>query len=384
MSKAKPEDLITTVVAADALRRKSLGLRPGNYHPGQRIWIEPFFNFLGLLWGQMGLLIPWPLQKRYVQWVVHKMGGHSPEENPDLPRRIQETVQLSKDLKAKTGEWPGLLVVMSHPDTEGPLEWLRFEMMCQGLQVADSVLEAQSPGSWYPGHPRCLLAIDPFALDTVSATVGGFYAAWMNRIYLAYDRQPSTQSWFQRHLLLRGTDYSRIGWKLLKLLKSNAPVLMALGGGLPYNARLLYAAREFVQRLRPARWNISKRAAQIELKEILMKPEGNVWPADKGELPAGKIQAVREALIRWGLSPLDANRALDEFAEEFRLPVPYRIRFMRVLVKRLVARGKPLILLPISHRDASPHICIHSPVALSSASVDLPAFARQFVTTHFS
>src|SRR5205807_4825406 len=258
-SRATPEDLTNTVVAADALRRQILGQRPARYLPGQRVWIEPFFNLLGFLWGELTLLLPWPQRKPYVQWVVRKMSGHAPEENPELPRRIEETLRLSQDLKAKTGRWPALLILMTHPDTEGPLEWLRFELMRQGLLAADAVVEAGSPSAWYPEHPRCLLAIDPFALDTVSPVVGGFYAAWMHRFFLVYDRQSSTQSWIQRHVFLRGSEYHRIGWKLLRLLKANAPVLMAMGGGLPYNARLLYAAREFVHRLKMEGWKVSKR-----------------------------------------------------------------------------------------------------------------------------
>jgi hypothetical protein len=376
MSKAKPEDLINKVIAADALRRQARGERRARFKPSQRVWIEPFFNLLGLLWGQITLLLPWPLHKPYVQWVVHQMGGHTPIENPELPRRMEETVRLARDLKAKTGQWPALLVLMSHPETEGPLEWLRFEIMCQGLQVADAVIEARAPGSLYPGHPRCLLAIDPYALDTVSPAVAGFYAAWMSRIYLAYDRQPSTQSLIQKHLLLRKTDYTRIAWKLLWHLKKDTPVLMALGGGLPFNARLLYSAREFVQRLRPARWNVSKRTAQIELMEILMMPEELAPPAQAGELPQAKQQAIREALIRWGLPSQEAEGRVREFVEEFKLPVPYRARLFRVLGRRLVARGKPLILLPISHHDTPPYIQIASPVAIEKTTEDIESFGR--------
>jgi hypothetical protein len=376
MLKATPEDLTNTVVAADDLRRQLLGQRSASYRPGQRVWIEPFFNLLGFLWGELTLLLPWPLRKPYVQWVVRKMGGHPPEDNPDLTSRITETIRLAQDLKARTGQWPALLVLMSHPETEGPLQWLRFELMRQGLQVADAMVDAGSPGAWYPEHPRCLLAIDPFALDTVSAAVGGFYAAWMHRFFLAYDRQPSTQSWLQRHLFLQGSKHHEVSWKFLKLLKANAPILMAMGGGLPYNACLLYTAREFVQRLSLKRWTLTKREAQLELMKILMKPEGDVWPADKGELPAGKIQDIREALLRWGLAPQGVEGAMNEFVEEFKLPVPYRARLFRVLGKRLVARGKPLLLVPVSHRNTPPHIQIASPVAIEKSTEDFASFGK--------
>jgi hypothetical protein len=289
------------------------------------------------------------------------LGGHPPEANPELPDRIKQTVRLAQDLKAKTGQWPALLVLTSHPETEGPLHWLRFELLLKGLQIADALVEAQKPGAWYAPHPKCLLAIDPFALDTVSVPIGAFYGAWMHRIYLAWDRQPSTQSWIQRHLLLRDTGYDRIAWRLLRTLKTDVPVVMVLSGGLPYNARLLYAAREFVQRLSVKRWKVPKRQAQKELMEILMMPEGDVWPADQGDIPPGKRQAVLQAFTRWGLPGDQAEPALAELVEEFKLPVPHRARLFCVLQGRLVKKGKPLLVVRLDHRETPPYVHISAP-----------------------
>src|SRR5690242_7055778 len=133
MPKAMPEDLINLVIAANDLRRPALGLPPTHFNPSQRFLIEPIFTFLGLLVGFMTLALPWPLRKPCVQWVVQSMGGHAPENNPELPRRLSETIHLANDLKTRTGQWPAFLVLTSHPDTEGPLHWLRFEVLRQGL-----------------------------------------------------------------------------------------------------------------------------------------------------------------------------------------------------------------------------------------------------------
>jgi hypothetical protein len=297
------------------------------------------------------------------------LGSNAPEENADLPERIAQTVRLAKELEQKTGRWPALLVLTSHPETEGPLQWLRFELLRQGLQIADAVVEARTPGAWYRRHPRCLLAIDPFALDTVSTPVGAFYSAWMHRIYLAWDRQPSTQSW--------------MGWRLIKALKADTPVLMVLSGGLPANARLLYAAREFVHHLPLKRWALPKRQAQKELMGILMKPEGSVWPADQGEIPAEKFGAIREAFVRWGLSPSQLEPALQELQEEFRLRVPYRTRLFRVLLSRIASKGKPLILVGVSHSETAPHVHLSEPVAVlpdADPAALGKSFARFFVS----
>ncbi len=391
MPKPNPEDLLSTVIEADDLRRKARG-QPStraavNLGRGgvswERLVTEPFFNVLGHLWGFGMMGMPATLRRPFVQWVNIKMGKSAPSLNPELPGRIQETVQLARDLKVKTGQWPACLILTSHPDTEGPSQWLRFELMRQGLQIADAVVEARRPGAWYPDHPQCLLAIDPYALDTISAPVAGFYSSLVHRLFLAWDRQPTTQSWLQKHVLLRGTDYSHIAWRLLRSLRAETPVLMVLAGGLPYNARLLYAAREFVHHLPVKQWRLHRREAHIELMKILMKQEGGLWPPEHGELPAATLQTVAHALERWGLRSEQVPVALEELKEEFKRPVPYRTRLFRVLFNRLVARGKPLLLVTLSHGETAPYVCLSSPVAVTSVPSDPAAFARTFVTSHF-
>jgi hypothetical protein len=290
------------------------------------------------------------------------MGGYTPPPSDELQQRIQETVKLAKSLHLKTGRWPALLVLTSHPETEGEHQWLRFEVLRQGLQIADAVVEAHFPGAWYASHPRCFLAIDPYALDTVSAMVGGFYGAWMHRIYLAWDRQPSTQSWIQRHLFLHGTHYGTIAWRLLRYLKSDSPIVMALGGGLPYNARLLYAAREFVRRLPIGHWNVPRHQACLELMDILMNRDGTVWPAENGELTPFVKEKVRRAMEQWGVSPERLDTVLAEFAEEFKRSVPYRTRLFNVFMGRIVKKGKPLIVMVIQHDQQKPYVRISAPV----------------------
>ena len=238
-----PESLINAVIKADDLRRRARGQASTRaalaLASGRRSWsrlfIEPFFNVLGLLWGSLMYAMPWTWRKAYVQWVNLKLAKHAPADDPHLPERIREVLQLAYDSKANSGQWPGLLILTSHPETEGPGEWLRFELVRQGLKIADACVEARWPDAKYRPHPKVFVAIDPFALDTVSAAAGGFYSGWMHKIYLAWDRQPSTQSFFQRNLLLRDTGYSRIFWRLLACLKADVPVVMVLAGGLPYN-----------------------------------------------------------------------------------------------------------------------------------------------------
>src|SRR5688572_14807702 len=100
-----PEDLMNEVIRADAARRQARGRAPGHFKASQRIWIEPFFNIIGFLWGRLMFLMPWKLRKRYVQWVVRNMGGHAAEENPQLEGRITEVIQLAKGAQKTSGQW---------------------------------------------------------------------------------------------------------------------------------------------------------------------------------------------------------------------------------------------------------------------------------------
>jgi hypothetical protein len=335
-----------------------------------------------MVFGCFMTLLPWIFRRPLDLWVVEKLGGHPPEKNPQLPTVIQETVALAHELHKKAGHWPAFLILTSHPETTGPLEWLRFELLRQALHVADAVAQARSPKTLFLPRPRCFLAIDPFALDTVSVPAAAFYAAWMHRIYLAWDRQPSTQSWLQRHFFLRGSGYDRIAWRLLHHLKRDVPVIMALGGGLPQNARLFYAAREFIQRMRPLRWRYAKRDAEKKLLDILLKPVGGALPAAKGELPPITQSEIRRLLEEIGLSASETESALREFQEEFRLPVPYRVRLFSVLMNRLVRKGKPLLLLAASHADTPPHIRFSRPLGVLQVA-DSASFAKDFVKKNF-
>jgi len=296
------------------------------------------------------------------------MGAHAAEENPDLPRRAAESVALAKKLKMETGRWPAVLLLTSHGDTAGPFAWLRFEMLRQGLQIAQALTQAEWPGLFFRPAPECLLAIDPYALDTVPAAVGGFYSGWMRRVYLAWDRQPSTQSRIQRHFLLQGTGYDRIAWRLLETLRSGVPVLMVLAGGLPHNARLLYGAREFMQRLRLPRWPYPKRAAEKKMMEILMRPVGGIRPAENGDLPPAAEEALDRLFAELGIGPAERPALLGRFKQEFRLAIPRRERLARVLARRLALKGQPLLLLNIRHRtDASPHVQLGEPWGWAAA-----------------
>jgi len=236
------------------------------------------------------------------------------------------------------------------------------------MWLAQTVAAARPGSSLFADHPKCLLAIDPYAVDTVSPAVGAAYAAWMHQIYLAWDRQPSTQSWIQRHALLRGAGFDRIGWRLLRSLRRDIPVLMMLPGGLPHNARILYAAREFAQRVPRAHPSYPKREAERRLMEIVKDPADGIRPTERGELPPPTVGRILSLFAEWGLDEAAAAAALDVFRQEFARDVPYRERLHRVLAGRLAKRGKPLLIVGVAHRTAEPWVDVSAPWSVCRSS----------------
>lgn len=247
---------------------------------------------------------------------------------------------------------------------------------------------------------RSVWWIDPYALDTLASATAGFYQGWMHRIYLAWDRQSASQSAVQRHLLLSKTNYPWIAWRLLERLRHNVPVLMALGGGLPQNARLLYTVREFVRRLPLRHWPQPKLAVTRRLMDILMRPVGGLWPFERGEIPAACGEALRELFGELGLPRESHPALLAEFTAEWRQEIPYRERLFRSLLNRLVHKGHPLMLVGISHRDREPFVRLSAPWGCfcqdgmvpqvwrgterePAAFGDVAVFARQFSRSFF-
>jgi hypothetical protein len=353
------ERLFQIVIRADGVRRQRLGIPAANESNSKRLWVEPFFNFLGLLLAQMILWIPWPKRGQAHVWVCEKMALHPPEANPALGERQNEAVRLAHELFAQYRKWPAALVVTTHPDTVGPLAWLRFELLRQGLVIANALINA-APATRERRHAQCFLAIDPFALDSVPTPIAALYSGFIHRQYLAWDRQASTESWIQKRCLLRGAGVDRTGWRVIQALHRN-PVLLAFGGGLPHNARLWYGVREW-SRLLPA---AARRAVLADLMTIISTPQNNAVAAESGRVPADLRKRLAERLREAGLPLEKAESALAALEIAFAPEVPSRERLIQILYRRLVQRGTPVLFLPIKHAATAPHVQIGPPIAMT-------------------
>jgi hypothetical protein len=393
--KVQPEDLMEMVITADARRNPQVEQTLARRYPRwKRALIEPFFNTVGVLLGQLLAWAPWPLRWRSDRQIAIWLGARPNAQPAEFDQRREELIALARELRQQTGVRPAAFVLTSHPPTVGPFEWLRFELVREGLALGNAVVDAIGRG-FYPGAPQCFLAIDPYALDTVPRPVAGLYSGFMHRIYLVWDRQSRTQSALQRHLLLRHTGYRDIGWRLLRTLRRGAPVVMVLGGGLPSNARLFYAAREFIRQLPWRNRPISRAAAQQRWMQAVIEPAGPILPYANGELPEATRRRLGECLSAWGITEADQPGWVERFAEEFAQTVPNRERLFRVLLSRIVRCGQPLLLIAVAHQEQNPLIRISEPWAIYQDAAgslrllrgasrtpepvdDIPGLARRF------
>ena len=134
--------------------------------------------------------------QRADQYINMRLGGRLSAAPPDMDARRNDFAarwlrRLHQDTGPVAGQHAG--VPPRIPPRADLLEWLRFEVVREGLLLADSVIETAYTG-WARPAPQCFLAIDPYALDTIPTPVAGLYSGLMYRMYLAWDRMSRTQS----------------------------------------------------------------------------------------------------------------------------------------------------------------------------------------------
>jgi len=92
---------------------------------------------------------------------------------------------------------------------------------------------------------------------------------------------------------------------------------MVVPGGLPHNARLLYAAPGI--RSGPARQTLARFQAGRPKKwmDLLIEPVDGRLPCETGELPDSTRRGLRALLGEWGFSEREQDHWLGVFAREF-------------------------------------------------------------------
>lgn len=386
---AHPEDLIALASQADLDRRQRAGERFPPF-PRWRRWtratLQPFFIFLGMGVGAVVLLGSARRRRRFENWVLQRMAGYEGEPLDDEAiDAIRKAVQFQKTCIEKWGEEPSVLLLTSHPLTTGPVQWLRFEVMRTALLV----------GCILSRHPRFILAIDPFALDTVPWRWASLYAGLVSVLHLAWNRQFTRTPHLQRRLFFRQRTYRTIAGDVLRSLRRRVPVAFAYPGAVDRNARLLYTTKEFLQRLyREARrrdprglyerlfqagwvsasdWEAVRQghrrlnALRYIEREVVrwlstLPPDAERPCHETGQLSP----SIRERLIRLvallGYSSPDAHARVEAWEQEFQRRVPYRERLWRVLLRRVVGRDIPLLVMIVSHNESAECARVLGPV----------------------
>ena len=359
-------------------RRKRLGgpVPWGKNHP-LRPWIEPPLIMAGAAIGKAVSLLPSEWSLKVHDGFFRALSGRRSLSFDERSPAMESARGLLRRLDGARGRCP-ILALTSHPDPWGEEAALNFDLMHVAMHALQSL---RGPGA----RPRLVVAIDPFALDTVGLHMEGLYAGAMSGYrHLVLDRMCHSRGAAGR-FLLSGAAWPSAAGRLLGELRAGGEIVMVLAGGVPTTARLLYAVREWVWRSRLAS---PRRSEPTRIRRELQKipefadlglgrsgrPLGgrNLWRhlemrflsifgglegcgtpegclADTGRVCAAERRLLDRFLDALGLGTASRLEAIGSLEAEAARETPYRTRFFRLLARRLLPHG-PLLFLPLRHR----------------------------------
>ncbi len=331
----------------------------------QRALLEPVTRALGLILAGVMELLPadWT---GYVhnRLFLHLSSGRTYPFEPGSPA-VAAARTLAARLEKESGLPPALLAAISHPPVMGDLAHLNFELVRHAMLALREVRGR-------PCRPRLVVAIDPFALDTISVLEEGLYAGFMGTYHLGIDRLALGRG-HPGPLMSPWTRWDRMPLRLFRALAEGGEVGMVLSGGVPSTGRVLYGVREWARRARAA-GPLNAQPAEAR-RRLLMDaaferfqaasvghihlPRGpwrllEAWlmAAAAGLLPGETAESAARAALACLSVPEAAREALmAELHLDMTRETPSRRRLFRLLVGR-VARRRPLVLIPVVHRTS--------------------------------
>ncbi len=344
-------------------------------HPAARLLLEAPFNLCGIFLRWVLELAPadavLALHDRIYRLLAGGRTYPFDEASPALARAKDQALLLQEQ-----GREPALLSMISHPAVLGEMAHLNFELVrhaCRALRLVRG----------RPCRPRLVVAVDPFALDTASLAAEGAYAGFMGLYHLGLDRLAFSRSGHSSCLVAK-TAWPNLIWRLLRRLAGGGEAAMAVSGGVPATARVLYTTREWVGRHR----RLSARRGQPE--KVLSGLRGfadfrkfesdgphsedlrsNAWRmvegwamsavaehlggepscAETGVLTPRARQVLESCLEALDVPSLEQDAALLELSEEFQRETPFRRRLFQIVAGRMLRHGRPVMFLPVVHRD---------------------------------
>ncbi len=367
------QDLLSIVTGAAERSMAREGAVLPRKSEAQRWWLEAPFVALGAVVAGVVERMPAEWALRGLDRALSALAGPAPYPFDAASPVMGRARELARRVEKDAGRAPALLAVVSHPPVLGDLAHLNFQLVRHAVLAARAVRGR-------PCRPRLVVAIDPFALDTVPLYEEGLYAGVMGRYHLGFDRlaigRNPISAW-----LLRRCAWSRMAHRLLALLAGGGEAGLVLAGGVPSTTRILYAVREWAGRQR--RKGRCKARAGQSLARLRQSPAFSAFEAsglataheperlaeaylmgaaaglmsdgrmpaaaERGSLTEETARAARDCLEAFGFTPEAADSALKELAEEIARETPYRARLFQVLAGRVLARGRPLVFLPIVH-----------------------------------
>ena len=328
----------------------------------QRRFVEPFARAVGIVVAAIMELVPadWTTafhNRVYLQLSAGRSYPFDPASSVLVAARA-----LAVRLERESGREPALLATLSHPPVMGDLAHLNTELVRHGTLALREVRGRAC-------RPRFVVAIDPFALDTLSLIEEGIYAGYMGSFHLGLDRLALGRG-HPGPLMSPQTRWDRMPLRLFRSLSEGGEIGMVLSGGIPSTGRVLYGVREWSRRARaasplhgdPARAHelLLVDAAFVRFKKDaaahIPLPRGpwrllEAWLmiAAAGLLPGETVESAARAVLACLQVPGAARAALlAELAGDMARETPARRRLFRLLVGR-VARRRPLILIPVVH-----------------------------------
>ncbi len=339
-----------------------------------RVLCEPWWNLLGLGVAAAAGIAPADWANAGADKVFRAIAGANPtfdfEPEAENLRRARE---LLKEAEKACGRPPAVFCLTSHPPATKALLYLTVEMMRHALAAMRSVRGRAC-------RPRVVIAMDYFALDVLKLCAEGAYAGYTGRYLLGFDRLRSLRPPLGR-FLMRGTGWERIIWRICSGLSRGGEIGLVLGGGVPSTSRAFYCMPEFLGRL------YAERPGSVPLEKVRTRLEklssGYQIFKESGEVGPGLYRSLRRSMEAWvlweltkdgGLNEVDRGRltlsghkalmdcatalgwpgerveaVFRDFEREFSRQTPYRERLLRIVVSRIAARGRPVLLLPLTY-----------------------------------
>ncbi len=342
---------------------------------GGRIWMEPFWNALGVLIAVAFRILPAEATAKLHDIVfLAVIGGKETYPLESDCVSFRQSADLCAQARESTGSDAAIYCLTSHPPACGELLYLTVEIMRHALAGLRRIRGE-------PCRPRLVIAMDYYALDMLKMYEEGAYAGFVGRYHLGFDRLVHLRPLLGRKVLGSRTGWPSTARRVFETLGSGGEVAMVLGGGIPVTSRMFYCTREFVGRLyreRPGAATpvqIRERLVQIApdfgefmgsgvlggaLKSNIRRAmeawvlSGLTGESEFKEVGAGRpTEACREALAAvakaLGWEEPRARAAFVDFEEEFKRESPYRERLFSLLARRVVGRGRPVVVLPLTH-----------------------------------